>query len=84
MESKYNFSAGQWQNTDVAAWTQESYGLAKSNVYAGVTDGKALSDAYVSKNVDAIQRAVVLGGLRLAYVIQHIFGGAALDSSFLQ
>ncbi len=42
-----------------------------------MTAGQALSDAYVQKNVAAIEKSVVLGGLRLAYTIQHIFGTAS-------
>jgi hypothetical protein len=31
----------------------------------------------MTKARDAIQKQIALGGLRLAYVIQHIFGSAA-------
>lgn len=77
MESKYSLSSSEWQNTNVNMWAQESYNLAKSNVYEGVTAGQALPASYVSKNVVAIEKAVVVGGLRLAYTIQHIFGNAS-------
>ena len=80
MESKYSFSTGQWQNIDIDAWTQESFALAKSNVYPGVKANEALSASYIQKNGDAITRQVVLGGLRLANVIQHIFGGASAET----
>lgn len=58
-------------------WTNESFELAKSNVYDTVTPNKALSAAYIAKNENAIKGRVVLGGLRLAYTIQKLFGAAA-------
>ena len=75
-------------------WAQESYQLAKTNVYPDVAPGQALSAAYVNKNVPAIERSMVVGGLRLAYTIQYIFGngsetpsiedGMIADDGFLQ
>lgn len=69
MESKYSFASSEWQNTNVKMWAQESYQLAKTNVYPDVVPGQALSAAYVNKNVPAIERSMVVGGLRLAYTI---------------
>lgn len=54
MESKYSFSSSEWQSMDVNLWAQESFELAKSNVYPGVKAGQALSASYVSSNQDAI------------------------------
>lgn len=58
-------------------WAEESFQLAKTNVYPNVVPGQALSAAYVKKNVPAIERAMVVGGLRLAFTIQHIFGNGS-------
>jgi hypothetical protein len=77
MEAKYSFSANEWQNTNVKLWADESFNTAKSSVYNGANPGQALSASYVSKNVVAIEKLVVVGGLRLAYTIQHIFGNGA-------
>lgn len=41
------------------------------------TENQALSDNYVKKNQDVIERQIVLGGLRLATVIKQIYGGKA-------
>jgi hypothetical protein len=76
MESKYSFASSEWQNINVDMWTQESFKLA-SDVYTGVTPDQALSSSYVSKNTVTIEKQVVVGGLRLAYLIQHIFGNAS-------
>lgn len=83
MESQYNFADGDWQNINVDHWTQDSFRLTKSNVYVGVKPNVALSKDYIAKNADAIQRQVVLGGLRLAYAIQHIFGSRAEEPEVL-
>lgn len=77
MEGKYSFSASEWQNTNVNMWAEESYQLAKTNVYPDVVPGQALSAAYVNKNVAAIERSMVVGGLRLAYTIQNMFGNGS-------
>jgi len=45
-------------------------------VYNGVKPDQALSNDYIQKANAALRRNIVLGGLRLAYVIQNIFGGA--------
>lgn len=81
MEQAYRFSSDQWQNLDIDAWTQESFTLSKTNVYPGIKEGQPLPHDYIAKNQDAIQKQIVLGGLRLSYVIQHIFGGR--EQSFL-
>lgn len=53
MESEYSFQSNEWQNTDASLWAKESFELSKSNVYAGVTPGQALSQAYITKNAEA-------------------------------
>jgi hypothetical protein len=55
-------------------WANESFELSKSNVYSGIKENEALPEDYITKNQDAIQRQIVLGGLRLSYVITTIFG----------
>jgi len=77
MESKFSFNPSDWQNMDIAQWVKDSFELSKNNVYPDVTPGKALSAAYVEKNKQALEKQIVLGGLRLAFVIQNIFGSAS-------
>ena len=88
MLNEFTVSNSEWQNVDVEQWSAESFELSKSNVYTGVTAGKALSSEYVSTNQAAIKKQIVLGGLRLSYVIQHIFGNNSSpqqrQESFLQ
>lgn len=61
----------------MSKWTTESFEVSKSAVYTTVQPNTPLTEAYMVKARDAIQKQIALGGLRLAYVIQHIFGSAA-------
>jgi S1/P1 Nuclease len=65
-------------------WATESFEISKSTVYNGVQPNVALSSQYQSAAVAAIEKQIVVGGYRLAYMIQHIFGTAAAPTSFLQ
>jgi len=78
MVGKYPISQNDYENINVDDWANESYELSKSNVYSGITEKQALPDDYVTKNQDAIQRQIVLGGLRLATVMKTIFGSSIL------
>ena len=73
MEKKYSFNSADWQNTDAHKWAMQSFELSKSSVYAGVTENTSPSDEYISKSQDVIRKQIVLGGLRLGYLIQQIF-----------
>lgn len=77
---KYPEPNAEWQNLDVAKWTNESFEVSKAAVYPTVEPNQPLSQAYIAKAQDAIQKQIALGGLRLAYVIQHIFGSSAAES----
>jgi len=72
---------------DVKEWANDAYELAKNNVYPDVTAGKALPASYIEKNQQALMRNIVLGGLRLSFVIQNIFGSSSYfvpeNASFL-
>ena len=69
MESSYEFTPSEFQNMNFDQWALESFELAKSAVYPGVTPNVPLTQAYIDANQDLIKRQVVLGGLRLSYVI---------------
>lgn len=73
MVSKNDIPESEWQNTDVELWAKESYELSANNVYNGIHEGQALPQDYIKKNQAAIQKQIVMGGLRLAYLIESIF-----------
>lgn len=84
MESKFSFNPSEWQNMNLASWVNDSFELAKSGVYPGVVAGQPLSEEYLKKNKEALERQIVLGGLRLAYVMETIFVENIENSYFLQ
>lgn len=47
MVTKNVFSPSDYENVDINAWAQESFELAKSNVYSGITEKEALPQSYV-------------------------------------
>lgn len=65
-------------------WANESFEVSKSTVYNGVQPNVALSDEYQTAAQAALKKQIVLGGYRLAYMIETIFGGASAETSFLK
>lgn len=65
-------------------WATESFEISKSTVYNGVQPNVALSSQYQAAAEAAIKKQIVVGGYRLAYMIEHIFGTASAETSFLQ
>ena len=59
---------------DIQSWVNDSFELAKSGVYPDVVPGQPLPEEYLERNKNALERQIVLGGLRLSYVIETIFG----------
>jgi hypothetical protein len=89
MVAKNIFSPSDYENVDINSWANESFELAKSSVYSDITEKKALPQSYIDENQKAIDKQIVIGGLRLAYVIKTIFGNQAhstmgMNELFLQ
>jgi hypothetical protein len=76
MVNSFTIDPSEYQNNDVDKWAQESFELSKSNVYTGIKENQAIPQDYIDKNQIAIQKQIVLGGLRLANVIKTVFGSA--------
>lgn len=51
---------------------------------SGIHESQALPQDYIEKNQAAITKQVVVGGYRLAYLIEQIFANQSMDSAFLQ
>jgi hypothetical protein len=60
------------QSGNLADWLYESYTLSES-LYAEVNPGDRLSYNYNYRNVTRMNRQLLLGGLRLATTLNHIF-----------
>jgi hypothetical protein len=82
MRSKHSLQASDYENLNFDSWAEDSYQIAATYAYDGITEGVKLEDDYVTANNDRTERQIVLGGYRLAHVIKTIFGSKA--ATFLQ
>lgn len=62
-----------WQRTPINAWITETYGMAQT-IYSGVTPGDKLSYRYIYDNIDTVNSQLLKGGVRLAGVLNQLFG----------
>jgi hypothetical protein len=67
--------------SDFMGWATESYDLAKEYVYPGFTTGQIPSTTYDNTAIPVIETNMMLGGARLADLIETIYGS---NSLFLQ
>lgn len=59
------------EQTDVVGWMRESRAYL-TNVYD--FDGKTIDEKYMDKNLPLIEKRIAYGGLRLAHILNTIFG----------
>ncbi|MCF8319358.1 MAG: S1/P1 nuclease [Sphingobacteriaceae bacterium] len=62
-----------WQQAPINAWITETYGMAQT-IYSGVTLGDKLSYRYIYDNLNTVNTQLLKGGIRLAGVLNQIFG----------
>ena len=67
----YSFSVG--MIPDPMTWAQESYWIAKTNAYVGITMNSTPSVAYTNKVQDITKQRMAIGGQRLAKLLNSIF-----------
>ena len=73
-------------------WMETSYniGAKDNNAWSGLTENQAVPQAYLDLYTPLIQRNMVRGGKRLAYLIRLIYGDSveeeerSIMESFLQ
>jgi len=61
-------------NLDPASWAAESFKLAESNAYNIPDDGE-LGQEYFEKNIPVVEQRLAIAGVRLAMMLNEIFGG---------
>lgn len=85
MRAAQSLNDSDWQNPlAIQTWVEESIVLSETVVYSGVKEGEALSDEYLRRGREVINRQVVIGGLRLSSIIKYIFvDNAKEDAKFL-
>ena len=57
---------------DPTVWAHESYEIASTFVYAGLTEGAAPSDDYVTKGRAIAEKRIATGGYRLAKLLESM------------
>lgn len=62
-----------WQNTPFNAWITDTYGMAQK-IYGSVNSGDKLSYRYIYDNLETVNQQLLKGGIRLAGVLNNIFG----------
>lgn len=67
--------AKKYKTIDYDAMTLESFKIAKT-LYTGVTENEKVPQEYLDKNIPLAYERLVLGGYRLYYTIDFIFGSA--------
>ena len=70
--SEYPVSDDVAQNMDVVSWADESFKISEDFVYAGIKEGEALPDEYVSKCRTTAERQITIGGHRLANFLKSL------------
>ena len=69
---KYDISEEEATCLDFKKWAKEAFELSKTVVYPGITENVAPSEEYVTKAKAIAEKQVVLGGYRLANLLQSL------------
>lgn len=79
-----------YESTDFDAYAHESFDIAIT-LYDGLTEDLAVPQAYLDKWLPVAYQRLTLGGYRLYYIINYIFGDsssalthAEIPTEFLQ
>lgn len=76
IQAEYPFEALAQQiekNNTQQSWGDESFEIARSFAYVGITDGEELPQAYMDKGRDICRKRVALGGYRLGVTLDYIY-----------
>lgn len=57
---------------DPTVWAKESYDIASTFVYGGLTEGAAVPDEYVTKGRALAEKRIATGGYRLAKLLESM------------
>jgi hypothetical protein len=85
-QSSLDLKLGKIGSADIDNWINDSFGLAKTNVYAGITPDGTVSDDYIKTNRVVINKQLALAGYRLAATIKKFVTSdtlEAVEESFL-
>lgn len=60
-------------NLTVESWADESWTACRDVVYKGISMNDVLQEDYLAKGYQVAKKRIVLAGLRLSKMLQHIF-----------
>lgn len=81
LTSKYQISSSEYQNTNYMKWATDAYNIGAQNAWEGISENTVVSTSYINRVKPLAERQIVLGGYRLAYLIQQLFGVSAEEES---
>lgn len=61
------------QNMNFKSWAEESYGISRDHVYAGINPGEQPSKEYIDSNRAVINEQLAVGGYRLADLLRQVY-----------
>jgi len=73
IESSYPYTLSAGVIPDPLSWAVESWTIAKTNVYVGITNGVKASAAYTNRVVATAAQRVAVAGQRLAKLLSTVF-----------
>ena len=70
LEGKYTISKSEYQNLNFKTWGNEAFELSKKYAWEGIVESQPVTEEYIKSRLPIVERQIVLGGKRLAYVIE--------------
>ena len=77
----YPASSADLASLDATVWAADSFAIANSFLYKGVTSGDALSADYIAQGQIDAKKQIVIGGTRLANLMVTIYGTSSAEVS---
>lgn len=87
LRKRFNLDPTKFKTYDVQQWSKDTFKVGSENAYDGPVQKEALPQDYIDKNNKLAAEQLVIASIRLAMVIENIFGqGNAVEESlsFLQ
>jgi len=72
-------SFGNGINNAYTTWDDESFELAKTYVYAGITEGTTPSAEYMAQGVKIAEQQVVKAGYRMALLLESWWSATTVE-----
>jgi len=64
--------------TDYRTWSDETFKITQDFVYEGITEYTLPSDTYIANGIKIAEKQLALGGYRLAYLLENMWGATTV------